>query len=93
MPLLRGLRGADTLELAPFFDYGRGWNTGATDSTTRSDLYSVGIGLRWAATATWPIPLRSQLEVYWGYRLKDVPTSNGNLQDKGLHLQLVLSAF
>jgi hypothetical protein len=39
------------------------------------------------------IPLRTQAEVFWGYKLKDVQTEGGNLQDKGLHLQFVVTAF
>ena len=38
-------------------------------------------------------PLRPQLEVYWGYPLRDIKTSGGDLQDEGVHFQFVLEVF
>jgi len=91
-PVVRNVPWADYLELAPFFDFGRGWNHRGT-LLGPQELYSIGIGLRWALTFLRPFPLRPQLEVYWGHRLREVPTSNGNLQDKGVHLQFLVTAF
>jgi hemolysin activation/secretion protein len=92
VPVIRGQRWADFVELAPFADYGRGWNRkGPTPDP--QDLSSVGIGLRWAATITWPVPIRPQLEVYWGHALRNIKTQGGDLQDKGLHLQFVITVF
>jgi hypothetical protein len=34
-----------------------------------------------------------RFKLYWGVPLKHVQTQGGNLQDHGLHLQLVLIAF
>jgi hemolysin activation/secretion protein len=85
-----GLR-EDLLQLAPFFDYARAW--AAKGSTPDPDqLMSVGAGLR---TNFLPNN-QGYFELYWGYRLRtpgsnDPPyTSNGNLQDHGVHMQLVL---
>ncbi len=91
-PLLRDQLWADFVHIAPFVDYGRGWNVDlpTPDPTT---LVSIGVGLRWAVMLTSPLPLRVQLEVYWGYALKDVDTAGGDLQDQGLHLQFVLTGF
>jgi hemolysin activation/secretion protein len=90
--VIRGQRWADFVELAPFADYGRGWNRkGPTPDP--QDLSSVGIGLRWAATIPWPVPIRPQLEVYWGHALRNIKTQGGDLQDKGLHLQFVVTVF
>jgi hypothetical protein len=33
------------------------------------------------------------VEVFWGYKLKDVATEGGDLQDQGVHLQVVVAAF
>ncbi len=96
VPLVRNTRWADSVELAPFVDYGRAWLTQIrTQIEPRDflDIPSVGIGLRWAVTVSWPVPVRPQLEVYWGHPLRDVKTSGGSLQDKGLHLQFILGAF
>ena len=89
IPLLRNVPGADYLELAPFGDFGRAWET-ARRTPDRQDIASLGIGLRWAATVGF---LRPQIEVYWGEKLRNVKTPGGNLQDKGLHLQFSLAAF
>ncbi len=96
VPLVRNSRWAEFLELAPFVDYGRAWltkNRTQVQPTDFLDLPSVGIGLRWAVTIPWPVPLRPQLEVYWGHPLRDLKTSGGNLQDNGLHLQFIMAAF
>jgi hypothetical protein len=53
----------------------------------------VGLGLQWSAIWRTVVPVRAYLEVFWGYKLLDVETAGGNLQDKGVHLQFVLSAF
>jgi hemolysin activation/secretion protein len=93
VPLVRNTRWADYLELAPFFDFGNAWNVKGPPVEV-SSLSSIGIGLRWATTiGAGPFAIRPQLEVYWGHALRDIPTSNGNLQDSGVHLQLVLAAF
>lgn len=92
IPMVRNVRWADYLELAPFFDYGRAWNANPPGDEAAS-IYSAGIGLRWGARIPAAIPLRTQLEVYWGHPFRNIPTAGGNLQDRGIHLQFVLSAF
>ena len=72
VPLLRDRRWADYLEVAPFYDYGRAWNTLGQTPEPR-DLMSVGLGLRWGVTIPLgAISLRPQAEVYFGYRLREV---------------------
>jgi len=92
IPLLRNRRWADYVQVVPFVDVGHGWNhpSATADPTT---LASVGLGVRWAATFGTVVPLHPQCEVFWGYKLKDVQTAGGNLQDKGVHLQCVLTVF
>jgi len=92
IPVVRNTPWADFVQLAPFVDYGRGWNT-KLPTEGPVDIYSVGIGLRWALSLQWPIPVQAQFELYWGYKLKDVTTLGGNLQDKGLHFQVLIGAF
>lgn len=96
LPVARWLFGAreDLLQVAPFFDYARAWS--AKDSTDApKSLMSVGVGLR---TAFLP-KNQGYFELYWGYRLRgsganDPPYStNGNMQDHGIHLQVVLQPF
>lgn len=84
-PLLRFASGEDRLQFAQFVDFGRAWNAkGETPDPTT--LASVGVGLRWAI-----LPLeRARFEVYWGQQLNHVRGGEGNLQDYGIHLQLVV---
>ena len=107
VPLIRNARWADYLELAPFFDYGRGWNS-VVDTPDPLDIYSVGLGLRWALTFPGVVSVKPQFEVYFGYRLRDVRTvgSPDSLQDvlvtksrdqdkahAGVHFQFLLAVF
>ena len=96
LPVARWLFGAreDLLQVAPFFDYAKAWS--AKDSTEApKSLMSVGVGLR---TAFLP-KNQGYFELYWGYRVRgsgtnDPPYStNGNMQDHGIHLQVVLQPF
>ena len=92
IPIIRNVPVADYVQLAPFFDYGRAWNS-HIPTLGPTDIYSIGIGLRWGLSLSWPIPWQSQFELYWGHKLKDVETLGGNLQDKGLHFQFMIGAF
>ena len=95
VPLVRNTSWADYLELAPFLDYGRGWNT-AVATVGQKYLYSVGAGLRWGVTIPQPIPIRPQFEIYWGHPIKSRPNFSNDkntLQDNGIHLQFVLGVF
>ena len=93
VPVIRNTPWADSLELAPFADWGRAW---ARRKTTPDPdvISSAGLGLRWAVTIpAGPVSLRPQLEVYWGHPWREIKTPGGDLQDKGVHLQFVLTAF
>jgi hemolysin activation/secretion protein len=93
IPVVRNVPWADVVHVAPFYDYGRGWNT-RPPSGEPLDISSVGVGLRWALTLrAGPVALRPQFEVYWGHPLRNVQTPGGNLQDHGIHFQLLLGAF
>jgi hemolysin activation/secretion protein len=94
IPLVQNARWADYLQLAPFFDYGKAWQTkGRTEDP--QDISSVGVGLRWALTLRSAVPVRPSFEVYWGHALKDVKVlgTSDNLQDHGIHFQFVLGLF
>ena len=92
IPIIRNVPVADYVQLAPFFDYGRSWNS-HLPTFGPTNIYSIGIGLRWGLSLSWPIPWQTQFELYWGHKLKDVETLGGNLQDKGLHFQFLIGAF
>jgi hemolysin activation/secretion protein len=70
------------VQLAPFCDVGRSWNTNRGEPSPRT-LASVGVGLR-----TFYRFLRS--EIYWGHRLRHVEEpGDGGLQDDGVSFALV----
>lgn len=86
IPIFTSAAGMDLLYLAPFVDVGRAWET-TVPTPDPETLASIGLGL------IWNIRPGSHFEVYWGQRLKPVATPDGNLQDHGIHLQLVVQVF
>ena len=88
VPVYTSPAGVDTVFLAPFFDIGHGWQTTvATPDSPPKTLASVGIG------AIWNFWRGSHFEVYWGKQLRKFDTGRDNVQDHGVHLQLVVEAF
>lgn len=88
IPIVTTAAGVDLVHLAPFVDYGRAWETNVTTPTSPPEtLASVGLGLLvnfwgWA-----------HFEVYWGAQLNHFRAGNDNLQDYGIHFQLVAYPF
>jgi hemolysin activation/secretion protein len=82
IPILK--TGDLTVQLAPFFDVGGGWNHNAPrDSQT---LSSVGVGL------LVNLRDRANLAIYYGYGFEDFDSSD-DLQDNGIHFDLFVSLF
>lgn len=86
IPVYTSSLGVDLVYLVPFVDYGRSWNTGVSTPDPEW-LASVGVGLNWN------IWRGSRFEVYWGQRLNHVQNPKDNLQDYGIHLQLMVEVF
>jgi hemolysin activation/secretion protein len=84
--ILRSAAGADILRLAPFMDYGRSW-LAREPTPAPTSLASTGVGL------IWDIMRGSRFEVYWGHRWNHIDSHSNNLQDHGVHLQLVVEAL
>jgi hemolysin activation/secretion protein len=87
IPMYTSAIGEEIVYLVPFFDYGRAWNSDTVVNPSPKWLASVGVG------TIWNFWRGSRFEVYWGQRLKDVENSHTNLQDYGVHVQLVVQAF
>ena len=93
IPLVQNERWAEYLQLASFLDYGRGTNVDVPDNGP-TELSSVGAGIRWGASPVkGPFELRTEAEIYWGYRLRNLPRAHDDLQDDGVHFQIAISAF
>jgi len=86
VPLLFNKSGEGMLSLAPFFDFGGGWNINNSPSPTT--IYSTGIGCLFRAGK------HLSAEIYWGYRIRDVDVpSNSGLQKEGIGFRVIASAF
>lgn len=86
-PILRRPDGRPVLQLAPFGDVGHAWDHSDREDGGGRTLGSLGLGLRY-----FPLPwLRSEL--YWGYRLRDVPNPHDSLQDYGVQLRVTATVF
>jgi len=86
IPVYTSAIGEELVYLVPFFDYGRAWNTNVVTPSPEW-LASVGAG------AIWNFWRGSRFEVYWGQRLNRLDNPHTNLQDSGVHLQLVVEVF
>jgi hemolysin activation/secretion protein len=74
------------VSVAPFFDWGDGWNSDELNKSYQS-IYSAGVGLLVNATR------HSQVTIYWGHPFVDLHESKVSLQDYGLHFSVSINAF
>ena len=86
VPVWSTTTGQPRLQLAPFLDYGCGWNLGAP-TPKQSDVASAGVGLIFT-----PIPQISG-RIYWGHPFRNFNTGSRDLQDYGLHFSLTARVF
>ncbi|KPA13555.1 surface antigen D15 [Candidatus Magnetomorum sp. HK-1] len=75
------------MQIIPFADFGKGWNTDRSKPEIDM-IYSIGLGMRWL------ISRQVLMECYWGKALKAVPESNNyNIQDDGIHFNFQAKLF
>ena len=85
-PILFNKAGAGVVSLAPFFDFGGGWNQNGSPSPRT--IYSTGVGL--LANATKHV----SAELYYGYRLRHVQMPpDTDEQTLGLDFRINVQAF
>lgn len=72
--------------LAPFFDFGAGWDINKLDDRYQA-ISSAGIGVLVKASR------HAQLSLYWGHPFKDFNEQKTSLQDYGLHFALTISGL
>lgn len=88
VPVYRTAAGRDAVFIAPFVDFGHGWNTTVPNPQgIPKTLASVGVG------GIWNFLPGSQAEIYWGQQLNHFRGGNGNLQDHGIYVQVVWQAL
>ena len=88
VPVYTTKAGVDSVFLAPFFRF-RPWLANHCPDSRYSPktLASLGAGV------IWNFWRGSHFELYYGKQLKRYDTDRNNLQDHGIHLQLVVEAF
>jgi len=86
IPVLRSATRGDYLWLAPFTDYGRSWQA-QIPTPEPKNLTSTGMGI------IWEIMQGSRFEAYWGHRWNHVDNPHDDLQDFGVHFQLVVEVL
>lgn len=75
----------NVLQIAPFFDIGKGWNRQVTDLD--SLLIGIGIGLEWRPSSS------LDFRVDYGIPLKSVSDRGHSLQENGLYFSLRYQPF
>ena len=89
-PLIRdSITGGEYFSVAPFFDYGRGWDSGneTPDAGKATDLASVGLGFRWAWKGL-------SVDFFYGYgMLKSGITTGHDPQEHGVHFAVTWNAL
>lgn len=86
VPVFANKAGAPVIQLAPFFDFGGGWNAGEGTPEPKT-ISSAGIGVLLSPNQH----LHAQL--YWGHAFRNLNASGTNLQDYGIHFQVGFEAF
>jgi hemolysin activation/secretion protein len=86
LPLLFNKAGAGILSIAPFFDFGGGWDV--KTSSDLNEIYSTGLGLLYSPNK------HVSAQLYWGYRLRHVEMpSSTDAQTLGLDFRINVAAF
>ena len=85
LPHLSRADDAGTVQIVPFYDYGRGWNVDRPTPYPPS-ISGVGAGLRWL------IGSGITAEFSYGKTLRNVPVGN-SLEDRGIYFRVTTSFF
>ena len=91
VPVLYNRMGSPVVQVAPFFDFGGGWNVGAPSRTNGptpvATISSAGIGLLITPNK------HCAAQLYWGHPFQRIKTGNDDPQDLGLHFRVNIEAF
>jgi hemolysin activation/secretion protein len=86
VPILRVPDGQGTLQVAPFIDFGKVWNSDR-DNPNPSNLLGIGLGLLWQIGDNFTARLD------WGIPLTDIDSNKRTLQENGVYFQIQYSPF
>ncbi|BAY13819.1 ShlB/FhaC/HecB family hemolysin secretion/activation protein [Calothrix sp. NIES-2098] len=86
LPILRAPKLGGVLQLTPFIDVGKGWNTKG-DNPSPSTLVGTGLGLLWKQGNNFSARLD------WGIPLTSVEGEKRSLQENGLYFSVQYSPF
>jgi hemolysin activation/secretion protein len=86
LPILRASKLGGVLQLTPFIDVGKGWNTKG-ENPSSSTLVGTGLGLLWQQNNN----LSARLD--WGIPLISVDGEKRSLQENGLYFSVRYSPF
>lgn len=86
LPVLRAAKMGGLLQLTPFIDVGKGWNTKG-ENPSKSTLIGTGLGLLWQQNNNFSARLD------WGIPLISVEGDGRSLQEKGLYFSVRYSPF
>jgi len=93
VPLVRNKGWTEYLQAAAFFDFGESWDK-QLDTPSPRHISSIGLGLRWSGwLMKTPWLIKPRFEIYWGHALENVDYPGYDLQDDGIHFQLVIQNF
>ncbi|BBD69197.1 hypothetical protein NIES4072_34740 [Nostoc commune NIES-4072] len=86
LPIVRASKLGGVLQLTPFIDVGKGWNSKG-DNPSSSTLVGTGLGLLWQQSDKFSARLD------WGIPLISVDGEKRSLQENGLYFSLSYSPF
>lgn len=93
IPIWPSTLGDETVQIAPFVDVGRSWNDKGITPAPKT-IASIGAGLRFTFRQTaLPFFKNAYANIYWGQQLNHVGDRNKNLQDYGIHFQILVEVL
>ena len=86
LPIIKGFSESGIVQLVPFIDYGKGWNSFDVPNPDPENLAAVGIGLLWQEK-------NFTFRFDYGIPLIDTDSRDRTLQEQGLYFSLQWNLF
>ena len=87
LPILRAEKIEGLLQVAPFIDFGIGWNSGSDRDPEDNTLIGLGLGLQWQMGD------KFSARIDYGIPLTDLEDSDRTLQENGFYFSVNYSPF